>query len=43
MDGGRLFEKAGVNVSAVHGTTPEVIKNQVPESAAEFYATVYRL
>ena len=39
MDGGRLFEKAGVNVSAVHGTTPEVIKNQVPESAAEFYAT----
>ena len=39
MDGGRLFEQAGVNVSAVHGTTPEVIKNQVPESAAEFYAT----
>ena len=39
MDDGRLFEKAGVNVSAVHGTTPEVIKNQVPESAAEFYAT----
>ena len=39
MDGGRLFEKAGVNVSAVYGVTPEVIKDQVPESATEFYAT----
>ena len=36
---GTVFEKAGVNVSAVHGKTPEVIKNQVPESSAEFYAT----
>ena len=39
MDGGRLFEKAGVNVSAVYGVTPEVIKGQAPESATEFYAT----
>ena len=36
---GQVFEKAGVNVSEVHGPVPEVLKGIVPESANEFYAT----
>ena len=39
MDGGRLFEKAGVNVSAFMERHRKSSKT-VPESAAEFYATV---
>ena len=36
---GSAFEKAGVNVSEVHGPVPEVLKGTIPKSAIEFYAT----
>ena len=36
---GQTFEKAGVNVSEVHGPVPEVLKGTIPESAKDFYAT----
>lgn len=36
---GQVFEKAGVNVSEVHGPVPEVLKGIIPKSAKEFYAT----
>lgn len=39
LEGGAVFEKAGVNVSAVHGPVPEILRKEVPESAVSFYAT----
>lgn len=36
---GKTFEKAGVNVSEVHGPVPEVLKGSIPDSAKNFYAT----
>lgn len=36
---GKTFEKAGVNVSEVHGPVPEVLKGSVPNNATNFYAT----
>ncbi|MGB1183773.1 MAG: oxygen-dependent coproporphyrinogen oxidase [Schleiferiaceae bacterium] len=39
LSGGQTFEKAGVNVSAVHGDLPEVLRGSVPDSATAFYAT----
>ena len=36
---GQTFEKAGVNVSEVHGPVPKVLKGTIPESAKDFYAT----
>ena len=36
---GKTFEKAGVNVSEVHGPVPEVLKDSIPDSAKNFYAT----
>ena len=36
---GTTFEKAGVNVSEVHGPVPEVLKGSIAESAKDFYAT----
>jgi len=39
LSGGTTFEKAGVNVSEVHGPLPDILRNSVPESAESFYAT----
>jgi len=39
MEGGRVFEKAGVNFSAVHGRLPEKIKQSFDVPKDEFYAT----
>lgn len=36
---GKTFEKAGVNVSEVHGPVPEVLKGTIPDCAQNFYAT----
>ncbi len=40
MEGGAVFEKAGVNYSAVHGNFPEAFANTLPVgSGTEFFAT----
>ena len=36
---GAVLEKAGVNTSAVHGAVPEVMREHLPGSGDEFYAT----
>lgn len=39
LEGGLVFEKAGVNVSAVHGAVPEPVKAQMPGDGEVFFAT----
>lgn len=39
LENGNVWEKAGVNFSAVHGHLPENIKNALKISGTEFYAT----
>ena len=39
FSGGAVLEKAGVNVSEVHGPIPDILKDQVPSAAKSFYAT----
>lgn len=39
MEGGAVFEKAGVNVSAVHGELPEALAAKMGGDGREFYAT----
>ena len=39
MEGGRLFEKAGVNTSAVHGQLPERMASVLNVPATHFFAT----
>ncbi len=39
MEGGALFEKAGVNTSAVHGPLPERMARALKVEAAPFFAT----
>jgi len=39
LQGGRVFEKAGVNFSAVFGTLPDPLANKMNVTAGEFFAT----
>ncbi|MGB0589880.1 MAG: oxygen-dependent coproporphyrinogen oxidase [Myxococcota bacterium] len=39
LESGALFEKAGVNVSAVHGTVPEALAGSMRGEGDSFYAT----
>ena len=39
LEGGGVLEKAGVNVSAVWGEVPEVVKPQMPGDGDSFFAT----
>jgi coproporphyrinogen III oxidase len=39
LEGGAVFEKAGVNVSAVWGEVPDVVKPQMPGDGERFFAT----
>jgi coproporphyrinogen III oxidase len=39
LESGGLFEKAGVNVSAVHGTVPEALAGSMRGQGDSFYAT----
>ncbi len=39
LEGGEVFEKAGVNVSAVHGELPEGLAGAMAGEGREFYAT----
>ncbi len=39
LEGGRVLEKAGVNVSAVWGAVPDAIKPQMPGDGETFFAT----
>ena len=39
LTNGDVFEKAGVNVSQVHGDLPDLLKDQVPAGSKHFYAT----
>ena len=39
MEGGAVFEKAGVNTSEVFGEVPEKLASQLKGSGSEFYAT----
>jgi coproporphyrinogen III oxidase len=39
LEGGAVFEKAGVNWSGVHGDLPEIIAKEFPGSGREFFAT----
>ena len=39
LTNGDVFEKAGVNVSQVHGGLPDLLKDQVPAGSKHFYAT----
>ena len=39
MEGGEVFEKAGVNVSAVYGQVPEALAGSMQGQGDEFYAT----
>lgn len=39
LEDGLVFEKAGVNVSAVFGDVPEAVKGQMPGDGATFFAT----
>ena len=38
LTNGEVFEKAGVNVSQVHGDLPDLLKGQVPAQSTSFYA-----
>lgn len=39
LEGGAVFEKAGVNVSAVFGEVPDAVKGQMPGDGETFFAT----
>lgn len=39
LEGGAVFEKAGVNVSAVFGEVPEAVSGQMPGTGSTFFAT----
>lgn len=39
LTGGKVFEKAGVNVSVVHGELPEAMVQKLGSKEAEFFAT----
>jgi coproporphyrinogen III oxidase len=39
LEGGVVFEKAGVNVSAVFGAVPDAVKAQMPGDGDSFFAT----
>ncbi len=39
LEGGRVFEKAGVSVSAVHGEVPEVMRAKMAGDGPIFFAT----
>jgi coproporphyrinogen III oxidase len=39
LQGGAVFEKAGVSVSAVHGEVPAVMRDRMPGDGDVFYAT----
>jgi len=39
LEGGAVFEKAGVNVSAVFGDVPDAVKGQMPGDGDTFFAT----
>lgn len=39
LEGGAVFEKAGVNVSAVFGEVPDAVKGQMPGDGDTFFAT----
>jgi len=39
LEGGAVFEKAGVNTSAVFGPVPEALADQLPGDGDRFYAT----
>ncbi len=39
LEGGAVFEKAGVNVSAVWGEVPDAVKAQMPGDGDTFFAT----
>ena len=38
IENGAIFEKGGVNISAVHGELPEVLKNQFNVKQGNFFA-----
>ena len=38
IEDGQVFEKGGVNISAVHGELPEVLRNQVKVKEGNFFA-----
>jgi coproporphyrinogen III oxidase len=38
MERGKVFEKAGVNISAVHGTLPDSMQQMLQVGAADFFA-----
>ena len=38
IENGRVFEKGGVNISAVHGTLPQAMQDYFKVSDAQFYA-----
>jgi coproporphyrinogen III oxidase len=38
IENGAIFEKGGVNISAVHGELPEVLRNQFQVKEGNFYA-----
>ncbi|MEE2779049.1 MAG: oxygen-dependent coproporphyrinogen oxidase [Myxococcota bacterium] len=39
LEGGDVFEKAGVNTSCVFGVVPAALESEMPGEAPEFYAT----
>jgi len=39
LEGGKVFEKAGVNVSVVHGELPSMIQKKFGNSSADIFAT----
>lgn len=39
LEGGELFEKAGVNVSVVYGELPEMMRERLGSTTKEFFAT----
>ncbi|MCA9513400.1 MAG: oxygen-dependent coproporphyrinogen oxidase [Myxococcales bacterium] len=39
LEGGGVFEKAGVNTSAVHGPVPEPMRDKMPGDGDTFFAT----
>ena len=38
LENGAIFEKGGVNISAVHGALPEVLRNQFKVEEGNFFA-----